>query len=86
MFLMFVELYYKDWNKYILLIMMVYSLFVYVFIGLILCLMMFKREIIFFVDLCFERLLEEKGIDYIFNYVYELEENLNNIYEYLKEN
>lgn len=83
---MFVEPHHKDWNKYIPLIMMAYSSSVHASTGLTPCSMMFKREITLPVDLCFERLPEEKGTDYISNHAYELEENLNNIHEYSKEN
>lgn len=48
--------------------------------------MMLGRKIKFFVDLCFERLLEEKESEYIFDYLYELEEKVEKNYEYVSEN
>lgn len=66
--------------------MMAYRSSVYASIGMTPCSMMLGREITLPVDLCFERLPEEKGIEYISNYAYELEEKLEKIHEYARKN
>lgn len=68
---MFVEPHQKDWDKYIPLIKVAYKSSVHASIGVTPCSMMLGREITLPVKLCFERLPEEKEVEYISNYAYE---------------
>lgn len=66
--------------------MMAYKSSVHASMGVTPCPMMLGRKIKLPVDLCFERLPEEKESEYISDYSYELEENVEKNHEYASEN
>lgn len=58
MFSVYVDEYYKDWDVYLLYVMMVYRFVEYEIMGFILNFLMFGREVVIFFDIMYEMLLD----------------------------